>query len=298
MLKGVCVWPQGIPEMVQISTIKPSRLQLRKDVVDIESLAQSIKQKGLLQPLIVRPIVDGFEVVAGHRRLQACQMLGHREIACIIKELDDKQAYEVSIVENIQHRSLDVIEEAECFKRYVVDYGWGSVADLARRVGKSEAYVSHRIKLLGLPEETLRQVRSSVLKASHAKEIVWLEDTDLQGKLARFIIEHHLSVRQVRRIIELVHTGMSPEEALDETMMKRGSVKKKGDSFYLDRAILYFRVAMMRVDGLLEDVKGRPMEPFLRGKRFALHQMIDECIKLKMTEISSVADQNVCLVSN
>ena len=101
-------------------------------------LTSSIRQQGLLEPIVVRPLDDGFEVVAGNRRLDACKKAGMRKISCNILYLSDKEAYEVSLIENVQHKTLDAIEEAEAFKSYVEEYGYGGESELASRIGKSQ----------------------------------------------------------------------------------------------------------------------------------------------------------------
>jgi ParB family chromosome partitioning protein len=121
-----------------------------------------------LQPILIRPLEHGFEIVAGHRRFQACRTLRWRFIPSKIRELSDKQAYEIQLTENIQRKSMDPIEEAEAFRRYVIDFGWGGVSELARKICKSEEYVSHHMQLLKLPDEIKHKIMNNSLNVSQA----------------------------------------------------------------------------------------------------------------------------------
>jgi len=148
---------------------------LRSDLGQLDELIASIEEKGLLEPIVVRPVEDGFEVVAGYRRLEACKRLGWRRIPCHIIELDDREAYEVSLIENLQHKSLDPIEEALAFKRYVEEYGYGSVTELARRIEKSPSYVSRMIALLSLPDDVREELVRRRKSPSIAQELLNLK---------------------------------------------------------------------------------------------------------------------------
>ena len=165
----------SIIEQIEMKMIHPSSFAVRdkfqKYCEDDESLIISIREHGLIQPILIRPLSHGFEIVAGHRRYQACKSLRWRFIPCKIREMTNKQAFEIQLSENIQRKSMDPIEEAEAFRRYVIDFGWGGMSDLAKKIGKSEEYVSHRIQLLKLSEETKRKIASNMLNVSKAIEI-------------------------------------------------------------------------------------------------------------------------------
>ena len=126
----------GVIEDVDIGRLSPFKHNYRSDNTDLEQLIDSIKQKGLLQPILVRSSEVGYEIIAGHRRYESCKRLGWRKIICHILELGDKDAFEISLIENIQRASLNPLEEAEAYKRYVIDFGWGGITDLAHRIGK------------------------------------------------------------------------------------------------------------------------------------------------------------------
>ena len=165
----------SIVEQIEMKMIHHSSFAVRDKFQryseDNESLVTSIREHGLIQPILIRPLSHGFEIVAGHRRYQACKSLRWRFIPCKIREMTDKQAFEIQLSENIQRKSMDPIEEAEAFRWYVIDFGWGGVSDLAKKIGKSEEYVSHRIQLLKLPEEIKKKIASQLLNVSKAIEI-------------------------------------------------------------------------------------------------------------------------------
>src|ERR1051325_4762957 len=165
----------SIVEQIEMKMIRPSQFAVRdkfqKMNADTETLAASIHEHGLLQPILIRPLDNGFEIVAGHRRFQACRSLRWRFMPCKIREMSDKQAFEIQLTENIQRKSMDPMEEAEAFRRYVMEFGWGGVSELAKKIGKSEEYVSHRLQLLKLPESIREQIAQNRLNVSQAIEL-------------------------------------------------------------------------------------------------------------------------------
>src|ERR671911_1115608 len=191
-----------VEERLPLPIISPAQVQTRiyaslSQQESIDELSRSIKKHGLLQPIIVRPINRGFEIVAGHRRFQACKLLRWKTIPAMVKDASDKDAFEIQLVENIQRKTLDPIEEAHAFKLYVRDYGWGGVTYLAETIMKSEQYVSSRIQLLKLPQNVIDKVKSGELKVSHAFELLGI------GKSLEYIsddiINKNMSVKDIRR---------------------------------------------------------------------------------------------------
>ena len=180
--------------------IRPPRVMLRTDSGPIKGLMLSIRDKGLLEPIIVRPAEDGFEVVAGMRRFEACKKLGWRRLPAHVVELDDREAFEVSLLENIQRETLNPIEEARAFRNYVEEFGYGGETELARRIGKSQEYVSRRIGLLSLPQRVQDEIMRRRIAPSVAQELTMLNDDDAE-EMAEEIGSEGLSLREVRRII-------------------------------------------------------------------------------------------------
>ncbi len=190
----------GFLESVEVRMIRPPRLVLRTDNGPIKGLMLSIRDKGLLEPIIVRPAEDGFEVVAGMRRFEACKKLGWRRLPAHVVELDDREAFEVSLLENIQRETLNPIEEARAFRNYVEEFGYGGETELARRIGKSQEYVSRRIGLLSLPQRVQDEIMRRRIAPSVAQELTMLTDDDAE-EMAEEIGSEGLSLREVRRII-------------------------------------------------------------------------------------------------
>jgi ParB/RepB/Spo0J family partition protein len=193
-----------VEERLPLPIIKPAQVQTRiygslsQQQESIDELSRSIKKHGLLQPIIVRPINRGFEIVAGHRRFQACKILRWKTIPAMVKDVSDKDAFEIQLVENIQRKTLDPMEEAQAFKLYVRDYGWGGITYLAETIMKSEQYVSSRIQLLKLPQNVIDKVKSGELKVSHAFELLGLEGKSLEN-MSDDIINKNMSVKDIRR---------------------------------------------------------------------------------------------------
>ena len=192
-----------VEERLPLPIISPAQVQTRiyaslSQQESIDELSRSIKKHGLLQPIIVRPISRGFEIVAGHRRFQACKLLRWKTIPAMVKDASDKDAFEIQLVENIQRKTLDPIEEAHAFKLYVRDYGWGGVTYLAETIMKSEQYVSSRIQLLKLPQNVIDKVKSGELKVSHAFELLGIEGKSLEY-ISDDIINKNMSVKDIRR---------------------------------------------------------------------------------------------------
>jgi len=190
----------GFLESVEVRMIRPPRVMLRTDSGPIKGLMHSIQDKGLLEPIIVRPAEDGFEVVAGMRRYEACKKLGWRRLPAHVVELDDREAFEVSMLENIQRETLNPIEEARAFRNYVEEFGYGGETELARRIGKSQEYVSKRIGLLSLPQGVQDQIMRRRIAPTVAQELTMLNDEDAE-EMAEEVGAEGLSLREVRRII-------------------------------------------------------------------------------------------------
>ncbi len=195
----------GFLESVELRMISPSKVVLRRDSGPLAGLMLSIEDKGLLEPIIVRPVGDQFEVVAGMRRYEACRKLGWRRIPAHVVELDDREAFEVSLLENIQRETLNPIEEARAFRNYVEEYGYGGETELSRKVGKSQEYISRRIGLLSLPQKVQDQIMRRRIAPSVAQELTLLNDEDAE-EMADQIGTRGLSLRDVRRIIHQSQT--------------------------------------------------------------------------------------------
>ena len=263
---------------ILISKIKQSK-NIRHQVSDTEELAKSIEQKGLLQPILVRTTDGYFEVVAGNRRYCACKSLGWRKIPCHIIELDDRQAFEVSIIENIQRMTLNPLDEATAFKSYVTDFGWGGVTDLASRIGKSLSYITKRIKLLNLPSDVLESIMNHRLEPSLAEELLSIKDGKKQSMLANLIADRRLSLRMTRKLLKDVD-----EKDRDFDLEYKSDyvdhIKIAERSF--DKSITAIRIAMNSLSEIISGVEHDwVIQEVLMQHRNMLHTQIDLLLKEK-----------------
>lgn len=280
----------SIIEQIEIKMIHHSSFAVRDKFQryseDDESLVTSIREHGLIQPILIRPLSNGFEIVAGHRRYQACKSLRWRFIPCKIREMTDKQAFEIQLSENIQRKSMDPIEEAEAFRRYVMDFGWGGVSDLAKKIGKSEEYVSHRIQLLKLPEEIKKKIASHILNVSKAIEISAIP-IEKQSLIIGEIIGNNLSVKRIRELKMILRDNSTEDCNNNKDFTNTNNYISR--SFKLaKKASLSLKVNLARIDNLIEEAQ-ISIEPehrteiinFLMELRIRIHELIDDTIKFK-----------------
>ncbi|HXQ92362.1 MAG TPA: ParB/RepB/Spo0J family partition protein [Nitrososphaerales archaeon] len=270
-------------EPIETSLVIPSQKQVRIQLGDLSELADSIRVHGLLQPVLVRPMGDKFEIVCGHRRFEACRKLMKRHIDCIVRDLADIEAYEFSIIENVQRDTLSSVEEARAYKLYVVQFGWGGVSDLGKRIGKSQEYISHRISLLELPDDILAKVDSRKISTSQAQEIVWLKNQEDRTVLAGIAERDKLSITEIRKMkrqmCPAVEKGTGPSERRDT----RSKVSKVSpDKRSVDDAILDMRVALVRLDSIISRLRSSETKSSFMQERFALHGIIDRLIGIKI----------------
>lgn len=194
---------QDIISSLEINKIKNNRFQPRQDY-DEDKLAElkaSIKEKGVLQPILVRPSGNGYEVVAGERRLRAARALGLEQVPVLIKNVTDREALVLALVENIQREELNPIEEAQGFKRLIEEFQF-TQDSVAGSVGKDRSTVTNVLRLLKLPKEIQEQVAKGALSAGHARALLGVEDGKLQKKMAQEIVAKGLSVRQVESLVK------------------------------------------------------------------------------------------------
>jgi ParB family chromosome partitioning protein len=276
----------SIVEPIEMKMIRTSQFAIREKFHklssnDDDALVSSIKEHGLLQPILIRPITHGFEIVAGHRRFHACKSLRWRHIPCKIREMSDKQAYEIQLTENIQRKTMEPIEEAEAFRRYVIDFGWGGVSELAKKIGMSEVYVSHRIQLLKLPDDIKEQIFTNRLNVSQALELTNLP-FDSRTEIMNHVVNNNLTVRQIREVKSFLNelNGSECDSIHQKALYKSLSITKKTS--------LALKITLARIDNIIEEVHAT-IEPeqrteitnFLMGLRLKVHAMIDDTIRFK-----------------
>ena len=192
---------EGEHRIVGVDQVRAGRLNPRKDFREDElaELAESIRQKGLVQPIIVRPdgTIGGYEIVAGERRWRAAQRAGLHSVPVIVRELSDQDVLELAIIENVQRADLNAIEEAGGYRELIERFGYTQDA-LAEVIGKSRSHLANTLRLLKLPERVQQLVGEGKLTAGHARALVGREDAE---QLAERIIEGQLNVREVEALV-------------------------------------------------------------------------------------------------
>ncbi len=193
------------PVTLRLTEIEPNRGQPRKhfDEEALGALADSIKEHGVLQPLVVRPIPGGgtYQLVAGERRWRAARMAGLSVVPVVIRELDDREATEIALIENLQREDLNPIEEAEGYQTLMQGFGL-TQDEVSQRVGKSRPAVANALRLLNLPVPVLGMVENGRLSAGHARSLLSAEDPDKIGTLANEIVSKGLSVREIEKLLK------------------------------------------------------------------------------------------------
>jgi len=204
-----------------IEEILPNRAQPRKhfDESKLQELAESIKEKGILEPLIVRRTEQGYELIVGERRWRAAQKAGLKEVPVLVKETERREALEISLIENMQREDLNPIEEAEAFKHLIEEFNIRQ-EDLSKRIGKDRTTVTNTLRLLKLPLEIRDHLLQNRITSGHARAILSLENKEKQKELCALIIKRGLSVREVEAIAK--RWSEKPEKSVAPT-------KKKGD---------------------------------------------------------------------
>ena len=184
-----------------IEEIIPNRSQPRKyfDESKLQELAESIKEKGILEPLIVRRIDQGYELIVGERRWRAAQKAGLKEVPVWVKEVEAREALEISLIENLQREDLNPIEAAEGFKHLIEEFNL-SQEDLSKRIGKDRTTITNTLRLLKLPLEVRNQLLQNHITSGHARAILSLESKEKQKELCALIIKKGLSVREAEAL--------------------------------------------------------------------------------------------------
>lgn len=293
-----------LDDSIPLRTIKASRYSVREGRIPgggnaIRQLTDSIHQHGLLNPIIVRPVKDGFEIVAGNRRFEACKLLHWKHVPAKVKELSEKEAFEVQLIENIQRQTMDPIEEARAFKKYTTEFGWGGESELARKISKSEQYVSNRIQLLRLPRKIIDEISDNRIKVSHALEIVNLNEEE-QKIVNNSIIGENLTVRDIREIKRHANSNKM-KEAIDQGMLVGENYSTQSSSnneielttrslrqqkSLLEKAHMCLRISLFRLDSLVHESDKKldghyrsEVHGILMDYRLKIHSMIDDNIK-------------------
>lgn len=226
-----------------IQLIRPNRYQPRRHFAENElrALADSIKAQGILQPLLVRKDENGFELIAGERRLRAARMAGLTQVPAVIKESSDKEILELSIVENIQRENLNPIEEAESYHRLMTEFEL-SQEQIAARVGKSRSAVANFLRLRQLPAAVKQSLIENTITTGHARALLGVENSARLNSVFRDIVARGLSVRQTEARIKRIKSEKAP-------------AKKKADRGQIDRYLAGLSEELSRYFGTKVQIK-------------------------------------------
>ncbi len=197
--------------ILKISDIEPNRDQPRKkfDKEALEELSNSIKQYGLIQPIVVQKKDDYYEIVAGERRWRAAKLAKIKEVPVIIKEYSNREVMEIALIENIQRKDLNAIEEAKAYKKLIDEFSLKQ-DELAKRLSKSRTAITNSMRLLKLADEVQEMIINEEISMGHARALLALELEELQIKTAREVVEKNLSVRETEKLVKAI---LNPKQA-------------------------------------------------------------------------------------
>lgn len=223
---------------IKITSIVPNKDQPRKnfDKERLEELAASIKEQGVLTPLIVRKIGENYEIIAGERRWRAAQVAGLKEVPVVVREYDDRQTAEIALIENLQREDLNAIEEAQAYAMLMEDYHL-TQDEVGKRVSKNRSTITNALRLLKLVPEVQQMVVDGMISGGHARTILALEDESKQAALAEEIVQNRLSVREVEKRVKTLNkkknappkTKAKPEEEKDLSIFYKEYESKMQD---------------------------------------------------------------------
>ena len=250
---------------ISVSSIIPNKNQPRKifDKGALEELTKSIKEKGIIQPLIVRKSEDQtekFELIAGERRWQAAQSAGLHEVPVVVVKADNLKSLEFAIIENVQRKDLNPIEEANSYKNLIENFGYDQ-EKVSKFIGKSRPHISNSMRLLTLPEKIIEMIKNEIISQGHAKILIGLENPFL---IADKIHKKKLSVRQTENLVRLIKNGnkkvtkskdpntTSTENELSEKLGMRVSLNNKSNN---SGTLIFEYKGLDQLDRLIEVVK-------------------------------------------
>lgn len=211
--------PGAQQTFVKITMVEPNREQPRKNFDEdaLQELADSIKQFGILQPIVVQDRKGYYEIIAGERRWRAAKIAGLKEVPVIIKNLSEKEIVEISLIENIQRENLNPIEEAQAYKRLLTEFSLKQ-DEVAERVSKSRTAVTNSMRLLKLCDEVQQMVIDEMLTTGHARALLAVDNAEEQYALAQKVFDEKLSVRDIEKLVKNLHKPAKPKKVDDKTL--------------------------------------------------------------------------------
>ena len=240
--------------LMDIKKVEPNREQPRKNFDEdaLLELSESIKQFGVLQPLIVQDRKGYYEIIAGERRWRAAKIAGLKEVPVIIKDLTDQEVVEIALIENIQRENLNPIEEAIAYKRLLTEFNLKQ-DEVAERVSKSRTAVTNSMRLLKLNEKVQQMVIDDMLSTGHARALLGIEDQDKQYQTAQKIFDEKLSVRETEKLVKKIQQEKEEDKSKKEVKIDSKMVAIFGDLEETMKMILGTKVAINQKD----DKKGK-----------------------------------------
>ena len=207
--------------LVKITKVEPNKEQPRKNFDEdaLEELAESIKQYGLIQPIVVQDRGDHYEIIAGERRWRAARIAGLKEVPVIIKHYSEQEIVEISLIENIQRENLNPIEEAQAYKRLLTEFNLKQ-DEVAERVSKSRTAVTNSMRLLKLCDEVQQMVIEDMLSTGHARALLAIENPEEQYTIAQKVFDEKLSVRDVEKLVKNLHKPEKAKKKIDDEALK------------------------------------------------------------------------------
>ncbi|OUN61770.1 ParB/RepB/Spo0J family partition protein [Faecalitalea cylindroides] len=217
---------------INIDQIRPNPYQPRKvfDDTALQELSQSIKQHGVFTPILVKKSIQGYDLIAGERRLRASKLAGMSDIPAIIVDLNDQEMMEIALLENIQRENLNGIEEAKAYEQLIQRLNY-TQEQLANRVGKSREHITNTLRLLKLPEDVQEYVVQKKLSMGHVRALIGLKDENMIRKIAKQAIDQGLSVRKVEQLVKDLQHKKEPEKQVEENIFIKEAKNKLEEYF-------------------------------------------------------------------
>lgn len=212
LIPQINVSPDDPVSSVPLEELRPNPYQPRREFAEekLAELVESVREYGILQPLVVRRVLSGYEIVAGERRFRAAERAGLAEVPVVVRNLSDREVMEIALIENLQREDLNPIEVAEAYATLMREFSMTQEM-VAERVGQSRSHVANMLRLLNLPSEVRESVSRGTLTMGHARALLALTDPDQQTKLAERIVEEDLSVRAVEHLVHRLNSFVSRE---------------------------------------------------------------------------------------
>ena len=282
---------------IAVKSILSPLFKLRDDVGDLSELKNSLKEQGQLIPIIVRKDVietskgiweDRYRLIDGHRRWTACLELGWEQIRADVIEGDDKKALLSAIIANLERRDLDPIEEAKAFNLYINEKGYGSAVELANAISRTESWMSQRLGLLDLPDDTLQEIKTGRLTPTHGIELARL-DTEQAVELTNIAKEVDLDTNQLRKAVGFIkNANMNVPQAVHTVLhnpdieVPKQTVKFDAIKMARQQIVLTLQKALKNIDFHLDGLEEGPERGiWIRDVRYKLHELINVAQKIQ-----------------